>query len=159
MKIEDWTHQYLDEIEEWRTYVRRYLFSNRVLEFIDIHMGDTITKSLYPSTPQIVISNTCGARIGGQTWYYKEDAEAYFELSSWLLEEKKEVKRVLRHELGHYIKEYCGIKGIPHGKEYYNILKLITGDGWKEDRHWHTTKAIERARLKIHPTSHAIKIR
>ena len=157
MIIEDWTYKYLDEIPKWRKYIERYLFSDRVQLFIDTQIkGMTITTP--PTTPHIVISNTCGARTGGQTWYYKSDATAYIEVSSWMLEDIKELRGILRHELAHYVKEYCQIKAPPHGKEFYDILKIVSPKYYNRDKHWHTSFSIEKARRKIHPRSKPIRV-
>ena len=74
MIIEDVTDLYLDRVIRWRRYLEKYLFSDRLQEFINEQTKD-IQVNAPPTVPVIVISNTCGSDIGGQTWYYRDDDE------------------------------------------------------------------------------------
>ena len=155
MIIEDVTDLYLDRIIKWRRYLEKYLFSDRLQDFIAKHIGG-IDVNAPPSVPVIVVSNTCGASIGGQTWYYKDTDEGWIELSEWIIDDEEQVRSILRHELAHYIKEYCRIEALPHSKEYTKVLKIVSPKHFRKDRHWKPTKEIDMKRRLIHPR---IKIR
>ena len=150
MIIEDVTDLYLDRVIRWRRYLEKYLFSDRLQEFINEQTKD-IQVNAPPTVPVIVISNTCGADIGGQTWYYEDDDEAWIELSEWIIDDEEQVRSILRHELAHYVKEYCRIVALPHSKEYTKVLKMVSPKHFRKDRHWKPTKEIDIKRKLIHP--------
>ena len=100
--------------------------------------------------PQLVVSKTCGSGIAGQTWYYN-NKDSVIELSSWVLYDILEAKRVIRHEVAHVIKSFCKFDGGVHGRGYYKVLRIVSGKVWKRDRRWKNSVSIEKARSKIHP--------
>ena len=133
----------------------------RVLDKLEAYLDElwhlprihTYTISLQEelSRPQIVVTETCGARIGGQTWYYNHK-DSVIELSSWILYDTNEAKATLRHELAHVVKEYLRFEGGVHGRGFTKALKIVSNRKWRRDRHWKNSLAIEKARVKIHPT-------
>ena len=100
--------------------------------------------------PQIYVSDTCGVGIAGQLWYY-ENEPSLLELSSWILVDKNETRRVIRHELAHDIKTFCGMVGKVHGRGFNQALKAVSRNRWKKDKHWYTNVEIDLARKKFHP--------
>ena len=100
--------------------------------------------------PQIYISNTCGVGVAGQLWYYEEEP-SILELSSWILVDEEETRRVIRHELAHDIKTFCGMVGKVHGRGFNQALRAVSKKRWKKDRHWYTNGKIDLARKKFHP--------
>ena len=100
--------------------------------------------------PHIYVSDTCGVGVAGQLWYY-ENEPSLLELSSWILVDKNETRRVIRHELAHDIKTFCGMAGNVHGRGFNQALKSVSNKRWKKDKHWHTNLKIDLARQKFHP--------
>ena len=84
------------------------------------------------------------------TWYYN-NKDSVIELSSWVLYDILEAKRVIRHEVAHVIKSFCKFDGGVHGRGYYKVLRIVSGKVWKRDRRWKNSVSIEKARSKIHP--------
>ena len=155
-EIEDWTHKYEKEVLLLEKYLERYLYTDRVQAFIGDYSKNDEGLTIYDlRVPYIQVSNTCGARIGGQTWIYKKSGEAYIELSSWILADMAASKGVMRHELSHYVKEYCGLSGRPHGANFAKVLRVVSPRYFRRDRYWRNTKAVEKARMALHPTAKA----
>ena len=114
-----------------------------------ISQGYRIRKRLYVP-PLIWVVGTCGVNNAGQTWIY-ENGQSDIEISSWVLADSIETKRVIRHEFAHTIKEYAMLKGSSHGKGFTTALKAVSSQRWRADRHWSPTPAIDEARKQIHP--------
>ena len=96
--------------------------------------------------PTFKIVPTCGPRWGGMCY-----GAGTIEISSWILKDASVAKGVVRHELAHAIQDFLTIDGRSHGKEFIQILKSVSPRKWRRDRHWHSTPAIQIARIKIHP--------
>ena len=149
--IQDWSHKYQGEVFKLEKYIEEYLFKDRVQEFIGEYSNGEGLTIFDLNVPNVMVRDSCGARVGAQTWVYKKTGEAYIEISSWMLEDINEAKGVMRHELSHYVKEYCGLDGRPHGANFNKVLKVVSPRYFRRDRYWRNTKAIEKARLKLHP--------
>ena len=100
--------------------------------------------------PHIYVSDSCGVGIAGQLWYY-ENEPSLLELSSWILVDVEETRRVIRHELAHDIKTFCGMVGKVHGRGFNQALRAVSKSRWKKDKHWYTNLKIDLARKKFHP--------
>ena len=100
--------------------------------------------------PHIYVSDTCGVGVAGQLWYY-EGEPSILELSSWILVDINETRRVIRHELAHDIKTFCGMGGKMHGRGFNQALRVVSNKRWKKDKHWYSNLKIDLARKKFHP--------
>ena len=100
--------------------------------------------------PRIYVSDTCGVGVAGQLWYY-ENEPSLLELSSWILVDVNETRRVIRHELAHDIKTFCGMMGKMHGRGFNQALRAVSNKRWKKDKHWYANPKINLARKKFHP--------
>ena len=96
--------------------------------------------------PVFKIVPSCGTRFGGLCW-----GAGTLEISSWILADANVAKGVVRHELAHAIQEHLNIQGRPHGKEFIQLLKTVSPNRWRKDRHWQPTNPILKARNYIHP--------
>ena len=98
-----------------------------------------------PFTPTFIVVPSCGALAGGMTY-----GNYCIEISSWLLSDAKEAKGAVRHELAHALHDHLGGKGLPHGKEWIRILKIVSPVKWRKDRHWTDNPTIRKANIAIH---------
>ena len=114
-------------------------------------VAEALNAVLKPSPViKIIVSSTCGASTAGQTWYYP-DGESIIELSSWILYDFEEAKKVIRHEFAHVVQCYCRYEGGMHGRGFNKALKVVSARKWRTDKHWIVTQGIEEARRKHHP--------
>ena len=111
------------------------------------------TKRLVPFAPMFKIKTTCGINYGGLAYNYKS-----LEISSWVLKDAKEAKGVVRHEVAHLLHDYINTGGTAHGKEYISVLKTVSPNTWRRDRHFRITPAIDKARQLIHPSKYKINV-
>ena len=100
--------------------------------------------------PHIYVSETCGAGVAGQLWYY-ENEPSILELSSWIIIDTNETKRVIRHEFAHDVKPFCKLYGTAHGRGFNQALKAVSNKRWRKDKHWYSNRQIDLARSLIHP--------
>ena len=137
----------LIQTNQYDTFMNRLLAKKGVQKLIGI--GYQTRRRLYV-LPRIWIVGTCGVNTAGQTWIY-EDGQSDIEISSWILVDAEETKRVVKHEFAHTIKEYACLEGKPHGKGYTQALKAVSSQQWRRDKYWHTNRDIDDARVKAHP--------
>ena len=107
-------------------------------------------KSRPPQIVKLIVSDTCGSRTAGKTWYYP-DTEGVIELSSWILYDIEEARKVIRHEFAHVVQCYCKYEGSMHGRGFNKALKVVSARRWKTDKHWDATPRIDKVRKKYHP--------
>lgn len=143
-KLTEKEQRVLDKLE---IYLDELWYSPRIHPYTLNPNNDQVEEL---SKPQIVVSETCGFDIGGQTWYYSL-SDSVIEISSWILYDIKEAKATLRHELAHVIKEYLEFEGGIHGSGFTKALKIVSNRTWRRDRHWKNSLPIEKARVKVHP--------
>lgn len=137
----------LQQTYQYDTLIQRLLEKKGVQTLLN--KGYQIRKRSYV-IPRIWIAGTCGVNTAGQTWIY-EDGQSDIEISSWILVDAEETKRVVKHEFAHTIKEYACLEGKHHGRGYNKALKAVSSQQWRRDKHWHTNRDIDIARVKIHP--------
>lgn len=121
-------------------YLKELINTERVQALLHTIKRHKIFKPIFKIVP------TCGARWGGMCY-----GANTIEVSSWILKDASVAKGVVRHELAHAIQDFLNIDGRSHGKEFIQMLKAISPRNWRRDRHWHSTPAIQIARMKIHP--------
>ena len=148
---------YNEPMNKQRDKLKRGAKRDRELEkYIRYLLGRESVKVMFTAAqkpyhiPHVYVSNTCGVGIAGQLWYY-EGESSILELSSWILVDIQETRRVIRHELAHDIKTFCGMAGTVHGRGFNQALRGVSKKRWKKDKHWHTTSKIDLARKKFHP--------
>lgn len=135
--------QRTERVYEFDGYVKRLIGSPRVREFLKPYESSVF----YPM--HIYVSTSCGFNVAGQLWYYPNEP-SMLEISSWILVDANETRRVIRHELAHDIKTYCNLAGKVHGKGFNQALRVVSNRRWKKDKHWHTNPKIEMARKKVY---------
>ena len=147
--------QRTERVYDFDNYVKRLITSKRVQTFLQPHLDlykevDAVIEGgrsvFHPM--HIYVSTSCGFNIAGQLWYYPNEP-SMLEISSWILVDANETRRVIRHELAHDIKTYCNLAGKVHGKGFNQALRVVSNRRWKKDKHWHTNQQIEEARKKI----------
>jgi len=127
--------------------------------FVKLLSKDTIvalikaTKRIVPFSPMFKVKTTCGMNYGGLAYKYNS-----LEISSWVLQDAKEAKGVVRHEVAHLLHDYIDTGGTAHGKEYIGVLKTVSPNTWRRDRHFRITPAIHQARKLIHPSKHKVNV-
>ena len=106
--------------------------------------------------PRLHESGTCGVETAGQIWLSpKGDDEPLLEMSSWIMVDINQAKRVVRHEIAHILQFVCDLNVENwHGKGFGTALKIVSPTLYKyskrSDRGWHTNTQIEEARGKFH---------
>ena len=128
---------------ELAKYLDELLELPRVLEVF-------ATKDPPNPNPYLIVSDTCGGSTAGQTWYYS-DGDMFIELSSWILHDLEEAKKVVRHEFAHVVQCYCKYSGTVHGRGFNKALKIVSPRRWRLDKNWKTSSKIDKARKKLHP--------
>ena len=124
-------------------YLGELLIIPRVSKVLNtIPLNNPVTK--------LIVTDTCGVNTAGQTWYYSEE-ESIIELSSWILYDIEEARKVIRHEFAHVVQCYCKYEGGMHGRGFNKALKIVSSTRWRKDKHWDTTPRIDEARKKYHP--------
>ena len=110
-------------------------------------------KRVNPFAPMFKVKTTCGMNYGGLAYKYNS-----LEISSWVLQDAKEAKGIVRHEVAHLLHDYIDTGGTAHGKEYVSVLKIVSPKTWRRDRHFNITPAIHKARKLIHPNKHKVNV-
>tara|TARA_R110002020_G_scaffold211769_1_gene418018 strand:+ start:1750 stop:2292 length:543 start_codon:yes stop_codon:yes gene_type:complete len=131
-------------------YFNELMMSPRVIQFLDNlgfkqlfikrdNQGNVISPKLE------VVNKTSGALVAGEAYGSHKIC-----LAKWILADDQQTKAVIRHELAHLLHKFSGMGGNSHGQEYNSILKMISPNRWRKDRHWYPTVSIEKARSKVH---------
>lgn len=119
------------------TYLKELIHKEAVVQLLNMCKK--------PFHPTFIIVPSCGVKAGGMTY-----GNSCIEISSWLLSDAKEAKGAVRHELAHALHDHLGGKGLPHGKEWLKILRIVSPIKWRRDRHWRDNAIITEANIKIH---------
>ena len=122
-------------------YLVRLLRVPRIVQLIHT------AKGLNPFLPSFHIVETCGPSVGGQAF----NKAQRIHVSSWILKNASVAKGVVRHELAHLIHSQIGTGGLPHGKEFKQVLKTIAPKTWRKDRTFRWEPEIVTAYTTIHP--------
>ena len=128
-----------------QNYADRIYFGDRVQDFIKRYPDAINIK------PRVFISDTCGSDTAGQVWCNIPNGRIDIELSRWILVDKTQALRIVRHELAHALTAICKLGGAKHGKEFTKALKIVSPRTFRKDRHWHDTVTVFKARKKYHP--------
>ena len=131
-------------IHDYDEYVIGLIQKDSVRQFLEECNIKTI------KLPRIFKADTCGVNVAGQTWIYK-NGDSDIELSSWILVDIKETKRVIRHEFAHILKSACKLPGTAHGKTFNKTLNIVSPIYWRKDRHWYSSEKIDEVRQLFHP--------
>ena len=109
---------------------------------------DTILKARTNAPFRFVfkVVPSCGLRFGGLAFSYR-----LIQVSSWILKDASVAKGVVRHELAHVLHDYADTGGTAHGKEFIQMLKLVSPNRWRADRYWQMKPTIIKARNLMHP--------
>ena len=142
------------------TSLRKYFYAlierPRIQQYVQDHQGvfDFIIKNDGNIVlPILSVVPTAGVRYAGVT-----HTCVSVDTSRWILEDEAEAKAVVRHEVAHLLHYYSKVGGKVHGKEFTEVLKVVSPTTWRKDRHWYPNPSIEKARIKVHPTSPELKI-
>jgi hypothetical protein len=101
-------------------------------------------KMLQDYMPDLVIDNLIkgyGGRAAGYTMGVTQ-----VHIAQWILADESEAKGVVRHEVAHLVQHYEHGQCRTHGKEFTKALKLVSPTNWRNDRYWHDTPIICKAR-------------
>lgn len=128
-------------LSEINSYVQHVLTKPKVQGYLD-------NKQYTLFMPKVSIVNSCGPLYAAMTY-----GHGLIEVSSWLLVDKDETLRTLRHECAHVLKNKCSMPGSAHGRGFTQALKMISPRLWRRDKFWHPNDKIEDARLLMHPKS------
>ena len=126
-------------------YLQQLLLYPKISEYIN-QIKETRNDCI-KFDPKMFVIKSAGATSAGASYGY-----AYSLISSWILVDPDNACLVIRHELAHLIHAYSGVGGRPHGKEYNAVLKIVSGEGWRKDKHWIPNPVIEKARSECHKT-------
>ena len=106
-------------------------------------------KGLKPFLPEFRVMETCGPSIGGCAFKQQQ----LIHISSWILQDASVAKGVVRHELAHLIHTHIDTGGTAHGKEFSQILRIVSPRGWRKDKHFRWEPEIVKAYTQIHPNN------
>jgi len=128
-----------------RPAIQTYLYNNTA------QFDYQTVKDWYPRLHQ---SDSCGVETAGQIWLSPKGDTPDLEMSSWILVDANQAKRVVRHEIAHIVQFVCDLQGSWHGRGFGEALRIVSPMlhkyGKRSDRGWHTTPEIEKARRKFH---------
>jgi len=106
--------------------------------------------------PILYESGTCGVETAGQIWLNPNGKEEpILEMSSWIMVDRNQAKRVVRHEIAHILQFVCELNTENwHGSGFGEALRIVSPTLHKyserSDRGWHTNSNIEKERRKYH---------
>ena len=74
-------------------------------------------------------------------------------IASWILRDGSQAKAVVRHEVAHLVQHYTYTDCKPHGKEFTEVLKIVSPITWRKDRHWQDNPEVAEARKECERSS------